>query len=80
MIPGTWREVSIAALLIFVLLAAAVSFRPKRRNRRVRRAREIPEVARRPWPIADYSDQYRKHVERLGSRYLLAKPINRRSA
>ena len=76
MIPGTWQQVSIAALVIFALIAAAVSFRPRRRNRRVRPR----DDERGPWPIADYSEQYRKHVERLGSRYLLAKPINRRNA
>jgi hypothetical protein len=40
--------------------------------------REPP--ARRPWPTVDYSKAYRKHVEWLGDRYLLAKPINRRRA
>lgn len=33
-----------------------------------------------PWPIVDYSREYRKKAEQLGDRFLLAKPINRRSA
>lgn len=33
-----------------------------------------------PWPLVDYSAQYRAKAAWLGPRYLLAKPINRRSA
>lgn len=30
-----------------------------------------------PWPVTDYSKQYRDKVVWLGSRYLLHRPVNR---
>lgn len=32
-----------------------------------------------PWPVIDYSAQRQKQIDWLGDRWLLAKPINRRT-
>lgn len=71
MIPGSWQTVSILALLACIAAGSAICFRPKKRNRRVKR---------KEWPLADYSHQYRAKREWLGERFLLAKPINRRAS
>ncbi|HXR88822.1 MAG TPA: hypothetical protein VN750_00920 [Steroidobacteraceae bacterium] len=72
MIPGTWQQVGIATLALLIILGAAICFRPKKRNRRVR--------AVRPHTVADYSEKRARALEQLGDDYLLAQPINRRHA
>lgn len=76
MIPGTWSQATAGAFILFIVIGVAICFRPKRRNRRVKSKPPAAETARRPWPLADYSEQYRKQVQWLGDRFLLAKPIN----
>ena len=65
----TWQHALILTLLAFVAVSAAICFRPKKRNRKVKE-----------WPLADYSHKYRVKREFLGDRFLLAKPINRRAS
>jgi hypothetical protein len=67
----SWQPALILTLLVCIATGSAICFRPKKRNRRVKR---------KEWPVADYSHQYRAKREWLGERFLLAKPINRRNS
>jgi hypothetical protein len=68
---ASWQHALQGALLLSIIVGALIAFRPKKRNRRVKR---------KEWPVADYSHQYRAKREWLGERFLLAKPINRRAS
>lgn len=70
----SWSHAAIVLLLLPLILAGAFAWLLSPRP-------EAPSTRRKdssPWPLVDYSAQYRRKVALLGSRYLLARPINRR--
>lgn len=77
MIPGTWEQVSIPALLLFIALCSLGCIWDNRRRRRRRQA--TASVAHRPrLPTVDYSRAYQRQREWLGDKFLLHTPINRK--
>lgn len=67
MIPGTWPHAALVTLLLLIA-AGSLALRPKKRG-----ASRVKPVYR----TVDYSAARAKAIERLGDRYLLARPINR---
>lgn len=65
----SWSHATMLTLSVLIVLGAAICFRPKKRNRRVRAAR--------PHVVADYSAKRARALQQLGDDYLLARPINR---
>ena len=65
---ATWSHATLVSLLALLVIGAAICFKPKRRNRRLKA---------QPFVETDYTVKRARALQQLGDDYLCAKPINR---
>jgi len=73
MIPGSWQDVLVVAGIVCLIIGAVIAFRPRKRNRFVSPPKQSAQV------FDFYAEKRARMIAHLGPRYLLARPINRRT-